>query len=108
MKVLEISEVIQDVRDIISRQDGLIKKAGVFGSVARGNYNDNSDIDILIEYNAEADIQMEHFTEFCEVCNQIRDTLYSLYGRRIEIVHFEGDPARNLQDENVEKEVIWV
>ena len=85
-----------------------MKKAGIFGSLARGTYHSDSDIDILVEYNASPDIDMEHFTRFCELCGQIRDSLFNIYGREVDIVHFEGDPANSLQDENINKEVIWV
>lgn len=42
-------EKIKEIAAPILRQHG-IKKASVFGSYARGDQNDDSDIDILIEY----------------------------------------------------------
>lgn len=108
MKNLEINNVLADIHNIISHRAGLIKKVGVFGSLARGNFHDDSDIDILIEYNSTPELQMEHFTQFCELCGNLRDILFDIYGRKIDIVHFEDDPARNLQDENVINEVIWI
>ena len=108
MKVLNVDNVSSDIRGMISHRMGLIKKAGIFGSLARGTYNNESDIDILIEYNAAPDIDMGHFTQFCELCNQITDTLAGLYGRNVDLIHFEGKPSNSLQDENVEKEVVWL
>jgi len=108
MKTLNVSNVSSDVRDIISHNSGLVKKTGIFGSLARGTFNAASDIDILIEYDAAPDIDMGHFTRFCELCNQIIDTLTGLYGRDVDLIHFEGKPSNNLQDENVEKDVIWL
>ena len=108
IKRLELKSVSDDVQGIVAKKNGLIKKVGVFGSLARGTFNDDSDIDILVEYNAAPDLQMEHFTQFCELCNQIADVIGSLYGRTVDIVHFEGDPLKSLQDENVVKEVLWI
>jgi len=105
---LEVKSVSVDIQDIVSRKIGLIKKVGIFGSLARGTFSDDSDIDILVEYNASPDFQMEHFTQFCELCNQIVDVIGSLYGRTVDIVHFEDDPLKSLQDENVAKEVLWL
>ena len=107
-KTLGLKSVTVDVQNIVTSKNGLIKKVGIFGSLARGTFNDDSDIDILVEYNAAPDFQMEHFTQFCELCNQIVDVLGSLYGRTVDIVHFEGDPLNSLQDENVVKEVLWL
>ena len=107
-KVLELKSVSIDVQNIVTNKNGLIKKVGIFGSLARGTFNDDSDIDILVEYNAAPVLQMEHFTQFCELCNQIVDVLGLLYGRTVDIVHFEGDPLTSLQDENVMKEVLWL
>ena len=108
IKTLELKSVLIDIQNIVSKKNGLIKKIGIFGSLARGNYNDDSDIDILIEYNAASELQMEHFTQFCELCNQMVDVLGSSYGRTVDIVHFEDDPCKSLQDENVVKEVLWL
>lgn len=43
-----IKEIKNRIRPILERNG--IKKAAVFGSYARGDYNKRSDVDILIEY----------------------------------------------------------
>jgi len=91
----------------MSDKADLVKRVGVFGSLARGTFGNESDIDILIEYNAMSDIHMEHFIEFCELCNQMTETLTSSYGRGIDLIHFADDPAKFLQDKNVAREVVW-
>lgn len=85
----------------------MVKKIGVFGSLVRGTFGNESDIDILIEYNAMSDVKMEHFIRFCELCNQMIETLSTSYGRGIDLIHFEDDPTKFLQDKNVIKEVVW-
>jgi len=46
---MNISAIKKKIQPILKRND--IKRAAVFGSVARGEVRKNSDIDILIEYN---------------------------------------------------------
>jgi len=108
MKSLDLHSVLDDIRSVISNSTELIKKTGVFGSLARGTYHEESDIDILIEYNMTPDFKMDRFTQFCGLCNQISETLSELYERKVDIVHFEGSPDNSLQDENINREVIWL
>jgi hypothetical protein len=35
------------------------------------------------------------------------DTLAASYGRDIDLIHFEDDPTKFLQNKNVVKEVVW-
>jgi len=46
-KSLEINKIIPKIRRILKKNN--IKKAGIFGSYARGEHKKDSDIDILIE-----------------------------------------------------------
>ncbi|MFH0792321.1 MAG: nucleotidyltransferase family protein [bacterium] len=45
---MEISEVKRKIIAILKRND--VKRAAVFGSVARGTAKKNSDIDLLVEF----------------------------------------------------------
>jgi len=53
-------------------------------------------------------MEMEHFSRFCALSNEICDTLVSLYGRGVDIVHFDGDPFDSVDDENVRNEIVWM
>jgi len=107
-KEMNIQNVSKDINNILSHNPGLVKKIGIFGSLARGDYNDNSDIDLLVEYDMPSNFVLKMFTKYCELCNIIDDTLSSLYNRKVDIVHFENDSLVNLFDENVENEVLWL
>ena len=107
-KKMNIQDVAKDIRNIISLNPGLIKKVGIFGSLARGDYNSESDIDLLIEYNMSSDFALRSFTNYCELCNKIDETLTDLYKRSVDIVHFENDSLTNLFDMNIENEVLWL
>ena len=107
-KPISVSVVSGEILKIIANSTELVKKIGIFGSLARGTFNDDSDIDILIEYAATPDFEPERYLMFCKLCNQIIDRLDEQYDRNVDLVHFENDPAITLFDENVGKEVVWL
>ena len=107
-KELSIKEIAKDINEVISSNPDVVKKIGVFGSFARGDFNHESDIDLLIEYNMPSDFVMDSFTVFCNLCNKIEDMLTRNYNRKVDIVHFEnGSPSTTLGID-VEKEVLWL
>jgi predicted nucleotidyltransferase len=105
---LNIQNISNDIRDIISKNANVIKKIGVFGSFARGDYNPNSDIDLLVEYNSPPVFTLEPYTDFCKLCNQIEERLINNYGRKVDIVHIENGSLKHLGDENIAQEVVWL
>ena len=108
MKKLTILEVAKDIREIISPHQDLIKVIGIFGSLARGDYHDESDIDLIVEYNYFSEFTMEPFTKFCGLCNQLEERLAKTYNRKVDIVHIENGSLENLFDKSAEKEVVWL
>lgn len=57
----------------------LIKELAVFGSVLRDDFNDSSDIDILIEFTPESRIS------FFDIID-LQDEFKKLFGREVDIV----------------------
>ena len=108
MRTFDLVSVSGDIREVLVNAPSVVKRVGIFGSLARGTFELDSDIDILVEYDTALLMEMEHFSRFCALCNEIRDTLVSLYGRGVDIVHFDGDPFDSVDDENVRNEVVWM
>ena len=108
MKTLAISEVSQDIRDIISPHTEMIKEIGIFGSLARGDNHDKSDIDLIVEFNPPLEFSMELFERFCRLCNQIEEQLSETYGCKVDIVHIEDGLLDSLFDKSVVNEVVWL
>ena len=73
-----------------------ISELGVFGSYARGDYNDKSDIDILVDFNDTIGIQ------FITLAYELED----LFGQKIDLVSRKAIKARYLP--YVEKNLIHV
>lgn len=72
-----------------------IQRIGIFGSVARGEQNENSDIDVFIDM-----VSPDYFV----LCN-IHDTLESLFGCKVDLVHLHRF-LRPLFLKNIERDAI--
>ena len=108
MKTLALSEVSQDIREIVSPHSDVVKEIGIFGSLARGDYHKKSDIDLIVEFNLPAEFSMELFEKFCGLCNQIEELLSKTYGCKVDIVHIEGGSLDALFDKSAANEVVWL
>ena len=107
-KTLDIKNVFEDIQSVIFDTPNVVKKIGIFGSLARGDYDNNSDIDIIIEYDAPSEFDLELFTQYCDLCNRLSDTLTDIYGRGVDIVHFENDPKLSLSDSDAIRDIQWL
>jgi len=105
---MDLGSVSADISNLVSSERALIKRIGIFGSLARGDYNDSSDIDLLIEYASTPKFILDRFDRFCGVCNKLVDFLSAKYMREVDIVQFQGDPSNILNDEAINDEVIWL
>lgn len=85
---------IQHYKELNAEKLG-IQRMGIFGSVARGEQNDNSDLDVFIDIN-NADYFM--------LCN-IHDELEELCGCKVDLVHLHRF-VRPLLLKNIEKDAI--
>jgi hypothetical protein len=82
--MLDKKEIKQKIRekDLLIRKYG-ISKVGLFGSYVRGQQRENSDIDILIDFEEG----QETFDNFIEVC-AIFDSIFK--GKKVEVVTING------------------
>lgn len=80
MKIEEIKAVIVP---ILTRHG--IKRAGIFGSVAKGNATSQSDIDILVELGSEISL-----LDFVGIKFELEDHL----GRKVDLVEYQAIKPR--------------
>ncbi len=73
-----------------------ISELGLFGSYARGDYNEKSDIDILVDFNGRIGI------EFITIVHEFEDVFHT----KIDLVSRKGIKDRYLP--SVEKSLIHV
>lgn len=74
-------EILKKHEGIIRQKYG-IKKIGVFGSFARGEEKEGSDIDVLVNFEEGA----KTFDNFME----LKFFLEDLFGRKVDLVTFEA------------------
>jgi len=74
-----------------------IKKIGIFGSYARGDINEQSDIDIVVE--------LEKPDLFYMI--GIKQIIEEAFGHRVDIVRLRGNMNKVLRD-RIERDVIYV
>ena len=72
-----------------------VKRIGLFGSVARGDQKEASDIDILVEFDKPT------FRNFMDLSFYLEE----LFGRKVDLVTVKGLHPRIRP--YVEKDVIW-
>jgi predicted nucleotidyltransferase len=77
-----------DALDVLKRSEPAlrargVRRAAIFGSVARGDHRPNSDIDIMVEIDPEA-----HITVFDYV--DLKDFIASLFDGPVDVVNREG------------------
>ena len=77
------------------KNDYAVEKIGIFGSFAKGNQTESSDIDILVEFK---DPTYDNFIDLAFY-------LEKLYGKKIDLITVKGLSPYILPF--VEKEVIW-
>lgn len=86
-----IREKRQEIKDICTKYGATAVR--VFGSVARGDYNDKSDIDLLINLDSR---KAEGFG-YLGVLELLHEELEALLGRKVDVVDESGlrEPIRD-------------
>jgi uncharacterized protein len=74
------AEVLEQLRGDRSALDRFgVRSIALFGSVARGEAGDESDVDILVEYRADARPDLFEFID-------LKEHLEAVVGRRVDLV----------------------
>jgi len=91
--------IAERIRDHISelRDTYSVSKLGIFGSFARGEANEASDIDILVEFSDYVDIF--HFI-------RLQHHLTEILGRRVDLV--TPDALKPIIKDQVLQEVLYI
>ena len=72
MKTLgEIKNILEEHREEL-REKYKVKKIGVFGSYVRGEQNEESDLDVLVEFDAPVGFEFIHLADFLEEVTGIK------------------------------------
>ncbi len=89
-------EVLKKHEDVIKKKYG-VKKIGIFGSFARGEGKEGSDIDVLVEFEKTVD-----FFEFLD----LKEFLENLFNRSVDLVTKRA--LKPLIKDKILNEVVYV
>ena len=89
----EIDEIKQRIIPIVKRHN--VKKAGIFGSLAKGAFTDESDVDILVELDKRISL-----LDFVRIKLDLEDTLR----RKVDLVEYKAIKPR-LKDQILSEEL---
>ena len=96
MNDFSFENVVYDVLSVI-RNKGLVGEIGIFGSLSRGDFNENSDIDICVAFKSYDDINLNEYIQYLELCEKLRERLVQSYDRNVDMVQFDiGKPYDTL------------
>ncbi len=93
----EILSVLSRNKGVLSRYG--VSRVGLFGSAARGESTEGSDIDILIDFRSD----METYRNFLSACELIEN---ELQGQKVDIVTYKG--LSPYIGEHILNEVVYV
>lgn len=87
---------LSDFKEAFAHKFGILK-LGIFGSVARNENTENSDIDIVVEVQKPS----------LQLMYELREALKQLFGCEVDLVRFR-ESLRPLFKSNIQKDVIYV
>ncbi len=92
----EVLNKLKKYKPILERKYGIVR-LGIFGSVARGDIKDSSDIDVIVEIK-----DVDPF-----VLLDIREELTNLLGCRVDLIRLRKNLNKILK-KRIEREAIYV
>jgi predicted nucleotidyltransferase len=95
MDTNEALSKLQQIKPYL-QQEYAVKRVGLFGSTARGTYTDNSDVDILVEFERPVGIEFIDLSYLHE--NELN--------RKVDVVSRKGIKDKYFKE--IEKDIVYV
>ena len=96
LELQDCIKMLSDFKSTFAQKFGIIK-LGIFGSVARNENTENSDIDIVVEVKKPS----------LQLMYELKEALKQLFKCEVNLVRFR-DSLRPLFKSNIQKDVIYV
>lgn len=87
---------LSDFKQMFAQKYG-ITRLGIFGSVARNEHTENSDIDIVVEVSKPT----------LQLMYELKEALKQLFNCEVDLIRFR-DSLRPLFKSNIQRDVIYV
>lgn len=107
-KAVELSAVLGDLEKMVLRFPSLVKRAGVFGPLVRGDFDPGNDINIIIEAAEPIIRDAEYFVSYRYLCDDIVKQLSTLYGCRVKVTSFMKNPRTAFRNKETVNEIVWI
>ena len=97
-KMMDTNEVISKLQRIkpYLQREYAVKTVGLFGSFAAGDYTDNSDVDIMVDFERPVGV------EFIDLSYLLEKEL----NRKVDLVSVKGIKDKYLKE--IEKDIVYV
>ncbi|MCB2185672.1 MAG: nucleotidyltransferase family protein [Deltaproteobacteria bacterium] len=95
---VDIAELAARLAPVLRRHG--VARAGVFGSVARGEATPDSDLDLLVEFRTDETMTLRKLVD-------LHEEVADLVGRKVEIVQYKLLKPR-IRDRVLEEQVVIV
>lgn len=82
MKLIELN--IKSIIALCERYR--VKKLAVFGSILTDCFNDDSDVDLLVDFDTTNHEKWDYVTNYFD----FRDSLENLFGRKVDLIEDKG------------------
>ena len=76
--MIDIEKVKPDIEKVCKNLP--VKRLGLFGSALRGDFSENSDIDVLVIFDSDEEI--DHFDKYFE----LKENLEEIFKRNVDLV----------------------
>ena len=96
-KIEDILETLRKHKEELKRKYG-VKEIGIFGSFARGEERESSDVDILVEF--EKPVGLEFF--------ELWDELEELLGMKVDLLTVKAVKQKFLLWKSIESDLMYV
>ncbi|MBN2863155.1 MAG: nucleotidyltransferase domain-containing protein [Bacteroidales bacterium] len=93
---LSKEKIIKKIRDFL-KNDGRVSRAWIFGSFARSNYDNKSDIDLMVNYSEKASGTLLDYAD-------IKFQLEKLTGRKVDLVeegYIKPFAAKSIENDKI-------
>ncbi len=82
MKLIELN--LQRIIDLCLKHK--VRTLSVFGSILTENFNDQSDVDLLVDFDTTDHEKWDYVTNYFD----FRDALEKMFGRRVDLIEERG------------------
>lgn len=88
----EITRLINEHYNVLTTEYG-VSKIGFFGSVVKGTIAEDSDVDVVVEFNQPIGFKFIRFVEYLE----------NLFGRKVDVLTKDG--IKNIRVKEIAKNI---